>query len=113
MNQFAGLQFQHQAGGELEAGRRFQFADGGQAVAAGALRGFKDTRVPMVIALIGYWPVGIGSAVLFAFPMGYGGAGVWSGLALGLFVVWAALAVRFRLVAGRMAPLGARAVVSG
>lgn len=82
----------------------FQFADGGQAVAAGALRGFKDTRVPMVIALIGYWPVGIGSALLFAFPMGFGGAGVWSGLALGLFVVWAALAARFRHVAGRLSP---------
>jgi len=89
----------------------FQFADGGQAVTAGALRGFKDTRVPMVIALIGYWPIGVGAAVLFAFPMGYGGAGVWSGLLLGLFVVWAALAVRFRHVAGRLSP--APAAVSG
>lgn len=76
----------------------FQLADGGQAVAAGALRGFKDTRVPMVIALAGYWIVGIGTAVLLAFPLGYGGVGVWSGLALGLAVVWGALVLRFRAV---------------
>lgn len=80
----------------------FQFADGGQAVAAGVLRGFKDTRVPMVIALVGYWPIGIGAAILLAYPMRLGGAGVWSGLALGLFVVWGALALRFRRVAGRL-----------
>lgn len=82
----------------------FQFADGGQAVSAGALRGFKDTRIPMVIALIGYWPVGVGAALLFAFPMGFGGAGVWGGLALGLFVVWGMLALRLRKVAGRFRP---------
>lgn len=80
----------------------FQFADGGQAVAAGALRGFKDTRVPMVIALIGYWPIGIGAAVVLAFPLGLGGGGVWGGLALGLFVVWGALSARFARVAQRL-----------
>ncbi|MCR9070930.1 MAG: MATE family efflux transporter [Alphaproteobacteria bacterium] len=82
----------------------FQFADGGQAVSAGVLRGFKDTRVPMVIALIGYWPMGIGAALLFAFPLGFGGAGVWAGLALGLFAVWGMLALRLRRVAGRFRP---------
>lgn len=91
----------------------FQFADGGQSVAAGALRGFKDTPVPMIIALIGYWPVGIGAAVLFAFPMGFGGEGVWAGLALGLFVVWVMLALRLRRVAGRQSPTAVPAAVSG
>ncbi|MDF1792347.1 MAG: MATE family efflux transporter [Thalassobaculaceae bacterium] len=91
----------------------FQFADGGQSVIAGALRGFKDTRVPMVIALIGYWPIGGGAAVLFAFPMGYGGAGVWAGLALGLFVVWGALALRLRLVAGQLTTSAVPVAVSG
>lgn len=76
----------------------FQLADGGQAVAAGALRGFKDTRVPMVIALLGYWAFGIGGAAVLAFPLGLGGVGVWAGLALGLAVVWAALVLRFRAV---------------
>ena len=76
----------------------FQLADGGQAVTAGVLRGYKDTRVPMVIALIGYWAVGIGAAVLLAFGLGFGGIGVWGGLALGLAVVWVALVLRFRAV---------------
>ncbi|MEQ8399135.1 MATE family efflux transporter [Thalassobaculum sp.] len=81
----------------------FQLADGGQAVTAGALRGFKDTRVPMMIAIVGYWVFGIGGAVVLAFPLGLGGVGVWGGLALGLAVVWAALAWRFRIVSRRMA----------
>ncbi len=80
----------------------FQFADGGQAVTAGVLRGFKDTRVPMLIALVGYWAGGIGGAVTLAFGLGFGGAGVWWGLAFGLFAVWGALILRFRKVAGRL-----------
>ena len=41
----------------------------GAAVAAGVLRGVQDTRVPMVIALIGYWGVGFtASVVLFSEP---------------------------------------------
>src|SRR3546814_16304440 len=74
----------------------FQLADGGQAVTGGALRGFKDTRVPMVIALAGYWIVGIGTAVLLAFPLGWGGVGVWSGLAPGLAVGWVGLMLGVR-----------------
>lgn len=91
----------------------FQFADGGQSVAAGALRGFKDTRVPMIIALVGYWPVGGGAAVLLAFPLGFGGAGVWAGLALGLFVVWVMLALRLRHVSGRLIQTAVPVAVSG
>jgi MATE family multidrug resistance protein len=79
----------------LAVGALFQLADGGQAVAAGALRGIKDTKVPMVIALIGYWGFGLGSALLLAFPGELGGRGVWFGLAIGLLVVWVALAIRF------------------
>lgn len=81
----------------------FQLADGGQAVAAGALRGFKDTRVPMIIAMLGYWAFGIGGAAVLAFPLGLGGVGVWAGLAIGLGVVWAALVLRFRAVTRALA----------
>lgn len=80
----------------------FQLADGGQAVTAGALRGLKDTRVPMVIAIVGYWLFGIGGAAVLAFPLGLGGIGVWGGLALALAIVWVALALRFRIVSRRM-----------
>lgn len=41
----------------------FQVADGIQVGAAGALRGYKDTRVPMMINIIAYW--------VMAFPMAY------------------------------------------
>ena len=38
----------------------FQLVDGVQAVAAGALRGLQDTRVPMWIAVFSYWVPGFG-----------------------------------------------------
>jgi MATE family multidrug resistance protein len=41
----------------------FQVADGIQIGAAGALRGYKDTRLPMVINIIAYW--------VLAFPLAY------------------------------------------
>ncbi len=37
----------------------FQLFDGVQAAVAGALRGLKDTRVPMLIAAVSYWGVGL------------------------------------------------------
>jgi MATE family multidrug resistance protein len=36
----------------------FQLFDGVQVIAAGALRGYCDTAVPMLIAAIGYWAIG-------------------------------------------------------
>jgi len=71
----------------------FQLFDGAQAVAAGALRGLQDTRVPMVIACVGYWVAGMGCALLFGFGLEWRGFGVWVGLAIGLAAV-AALLVR-------------------
>lgn len=63
----------------------FQLADGVQAVAAGALRGLQDTRVPMWIAIFSYWVPGIGLAVGLGFFTPLEGVGVWIGLAAGLF----------------------------
>jgi len=62
----------------------FQLVDGLQAIAAGLLRGLKDTRVPMILALVSYWPIGFVCAWVFAFPMGFGGIGVWFGFLSGL-----------------------------
>ncbi|MBO0906003.1 MATE family efflux transporter [Jiella sonneratiae] len=62
----------------------FQIADALQAVGAGVLRGMKDTRVPMLIALVSYWAVGMPVAYVLAFPVGLGGPGIWWGLASGL-----------------------------
>jgi len=72
----------------------FQLFDGVQAVAAGALRGLQDTRVPMLIALFAYWVPGMGTAVGLGFYTSLEGLGIWIGLAAGL--VAAALLLTFR-----------------
>lgn len=72
----------------------FQLADGVQAVAAGALRGLQDTRVPMWIAIFSYWVPGIGVSLGLGFFTPLEGTGVWIGLATGLF--FAALLLIFR-----------------
>jgi MATE family multidrug resistance protein len=65
----------------------FQIVDGAQVVGAGILRGLHDTRVPMMFTFIGYWLVGIGVGIWLAFRAGWGGVGIWTGLALGLAIV--------------------------
>jgi MATE family multidrug resistance protein len=87
----------------------FQLADGAQVLGAGALRGLKDTTVPMVFAAIGYWVVGLPVGVLLAFPLGAGAPGLWVGLAAGLAVVAGLRAVRW----ARRATLGLVPAVSG
>ena len=72
----------------------FQLFDGMQAVAAGALRGLQDTRMPMWIALFAYWVPGIGIALTLGFATPLQGTGVWIGLATGLAV--AALLLTWR-----------------
>jgi len=74
----------------------FQLADGAQVAAAGALRGYKDTAVPMVISLFSYWVVGLGGGLLFAFRGGMGPAGIWLGLAGGLTFAAVLLGLRLR-----------------
>lgn len=73
----------------------FQIFDGIQVSAAGALRGYKDTALPMVISLISYWLVGISSGALLAFGLGWGGGGLWAGLVLGLATAAVLLLARF------------------
>ena len=74
----------------------FQFPDGIQAVANGALRGLKDTRVPMVITTFAYWGVGMPVGWWLAFPRGMGAQGMWVGLIAGLGVAAVLLSLRFR-----------------
>ena len=73
----------------------FQVFDGIQVTAAGALRGLKDTRVPMFVALISYWVVGLSGGYLFGFQLDMGGVGLWWGLVLGLTTAASLLWWRF------------------
>ena len=78
----------------------YQFSDVIQVTAAGALRGYQDTRVTMILTLFAYWGVGL--------PVGYalgltdwlgqanGPSGLWQGLIVGL--TCAALMLTVRLV---------------
>ena len=71
----------------LAVGAAFQLFDGMQAVLAGALRGLQDTRMPMVLALAGYWLIGFTASAVLGFATPLAGLGVWLGLAIGLVVV--------------------------
>src|SRR5439155_47833 len=53
----------------------FQVFDGVQVIAVGALRGYADTAVPMLIAAIGYWAIGFAGGCVLAFPLGFGAVG--------------------------------------
>jgi MATE family multidrug resistance protein len=75
----------------------FQVVDALQAVGQGALRGLKDTRLPMLMAMFGYWVVGVPTGALLAFEAGLGGVGLWLGLAVGLTVVAVLVVGRFHL----------------
>lgn len=73
----------------------FQLFDGAQAVLSGALRGLQDTRVPLLIALAGYWLFGFTTSAALGFLTPLSGLGVWLGLAVGLIVVAALLGWRW------------------
>ena len=78
-------------------------ADGIQTVAAGALRGINDTRIPLLFAAISYWLIGFPAAWGLAFWAGWGAIGVWIGLSCGTAVYAILLVLRFRLLANRLA----------
>jgi MATE family multidrug resistance protein len=81
----------------------FQLADAMQVIALGLLRGVQDTKVPMVLAAISYWLIGIPVSYVLAFPLGMGAVGLWLGLVVGLTVAAAALMLRFWARFRRMA----------
>lgn len=83
----------------------FQLVDAMQAIALGLLRGVQDTRVPMVLAVVSYWLIGLPAAWLLAFPLGFGPPGLWLGLLVGLSLAAALLMARFWGRSWQAAPL--------
>lgn len=75
----------------------FQLVDGAQVVAAHALRGLSDTKIPMLMAIFGYWMVGMPVAYVMGFVFDMRGVGIWLGLAAGLAFVAALLVGRFAM----------------
>jgi MATE family, multidrug efflux pump len=80
----------------LLIGATWFVADGIQGVAAGALRGLNDTRVPLLYAAVSFWLVGFTSAYTLAFYTSLGVLGVWIGFSLSLWLFALLLTVRFR-----------------
>ncbi|WP_188127748.1 MATE family efflux transporter [Ruegeria intermedia] len=81
--------------GLLAMAALFQLVDGAQVIALGLLRGLQDAKVPMVMAGLSYWVVGIPASYYFGFIRGMDGIGVWLGLVLGLASAAVLLMTRF------------------
>jgi MATE family multidrug resistance protein len=62
--------------------------------ATGALRGLRDTRLPMMLLLGGHWGIGFATGLALAFVLDLGGLGIWIGLAAGSAAVAVAMTVR-------------------
>jgi MATE family multidrug resistance protein len=84
----------------------FQLFDGVQVSAAGALRGYKDTRRPMLLNFFAYWCVGLPIGAYLGLQTPLGPRGLWIGLVSGLVVASVLLSVRLYRMSRR--PLGLR-----
>jgi len=76
----------------------FQVFDGGQVAGVSVLRAAGDTRVPAIIAAVGYWGIGVPVAYILAFRAGIGPVGIWIGLTAGLAAAALLLGLRTRRV---------------
>jgi len=94
----------------LLIGASFFVTDGVQAIAAGALRGLNDTRVPMLFAAVSFWLIGFTCVYGLAFPGRLGAVGVWIGFSTGIATFAALLICRFHVLT---LPQDARARAKG
>ncbi len=86
----------------------FQMFDGAQVVAAGALRGLKDTHAALVAGAIGYWGLGMPIGAGLAFGAKFGPVGLWWGFVGGLVAVAILLSIRFNQRTARLIQLAGR-----
>jgi MATE family multidrug resistance protein len=79
----------------LAVAAAYQIFDGIQTCMCGALRGLKDTSVPLAINIVCLWGSGLGLGYLLCFRYGMGAVGLWCGLGFGLALAAAILSWRF------------------
>ena len=84
----------------------FQISDGLQVAAAGALRGMKDTRIPMLYSVLAYWMIGMTVGWYLTFRADWGPAGMWIGILAGLSVAAVLLTARYWRLSGRLMRIG-------
>jgi multidrug resistance protein, MATE family len=80
----------------------FQYPDGIQALSGGALRGLKDTKIPMFITVFAYWAVGLSAGIYLGIDQGLRAPGFWLGLTIGLSVAAVLLFSRFWQTVNRL-----------
>jgi len=85
----------------LLLGATFFIADGVQTIAAGALRGLNDTRIPLLLSAGSFWLVGFVTCYLLGFTLHLGAPGVWIGLSIGIAVYAVLLVWRFHALMRR------------
>jgi len=76
----------------------FQVSDGLQVSSLGALRGLKDTKVPMYITVIAYWIVGMPLGYTLGITLNGGARAMWIGIICGLTAAAILLNTRFYLI---------------
>jgi len=84
------------AAGLLIYAALFQVFDGTQAIGLGVLRGMTDVTIPMIIAFIAYWIIGIPLGYFLGFKMGLEASGVWISLTMGLIIAAIFFTLRIR-----------------
>jgi MATE family multidrug resistance protein len=84
------------AAGLMLVGGLFQLFDGIQVVTLGALRGIEDTKIPMIMLVIAYFPIALPVSYFAGFVLDWGPQGIWIGYMVGLMLVGAQLLTRFR-----------------
>ncbi|MCL5260668.1 MAG: MATE family efflux transporter [Gammaproteobacteria bacterium] len=86
----------------LAAAAILQFCDCWRLQFVSALRGLKDTKIPMLISVVGFWLVAFPLAYILGFIYHFGGIGIWSGLIMGLVTCAIILTFRFHYLVKRV-----------
>ena len=94
--------FVHQAVNFLTIVAILQLFEGTRIIYIAALRGLKDTSVPMFISFIGFWVVAIPAAYFLGFILKLEGVGLWLGLTIGITVNALILWMRFNRLVERV-----------
>lgn len=94
----------------------YQFSDALQTSANGALRGYKDTKMPMFLAIASYWglalPLGVVLGLTDYIVPAMGEKGFWIGILTGLTTAAILMLLRLRYVIKSRNSLAVRGVVA-
>ncbi|MCK1488899.1 MATE family efflux transporter [Bradyrhizobium sp. 180] len=87
----------------LLVGASLFVTDAAQSIAAGGLRGLRDTRVPILLAGTAYWVFGFSLSYILSSEMGLGAIGIWMGISIGTAIYAGLLVSRFLSLANKRA----------